>query len=166
MQGVREMTIREIRRNESAPVTELYLEMCRVLAEADSDWGVPDWDPIHLWILRTTESDDAVCLVSEIDGVIIGFLLASVARHPVMPGVLGTLEEVHVCPGREGVKRKRELVEGGIAWARNRGASPIQTTVGVDSPWADDELSFWKSIGFEHDQALVTRYFLGDGDGC
>ena len=69
------MTIRVIRRNEVAPVTELYLEMCRLLAEVDSDWGVPDWDPIHRWILRTTESDDAVCLVSEVDGVIIGFLL-------------------------------------------------------------------------------------------
>lgn len=75
------------------------------------------------------------------------------------------LEEVHVRPGREEEKRKRELIEGGITWARNREASPIQTTVGVDSPWADEELSFWKSIGSEHDQALVTRYFLGD-EGC
>jgi hypothetical protein len=124
------MTIREVRRNEAAPVTDLYLAMCRVLAEADSDWGVPDWDPIHRWILRTTESDDAVCLVSEVDDVIIGFLLASVARHPAMPGVLGTIEEVHVRAGREEGKRKRELVERGIRWARNRGGSPIQTSVG------------------------------------
>ena len=157
------MTIREIRRNESAPVTDLYVEMCKVLAEADSDWGVPDRDPIHRWILRTMESDDAVCLVSEVYGVIIGFLLASVAHHPAMPGVLGTLEEVHVSPRWEGENRKRELVEEGIVWARNRGASPIQTTVGMDSPWADEELSFWKSIRFEHDQALVTRYFPAEG---
>ena len=156
------MTIREIRRNESAPVTDLYLEMCRVLAEADADWGVPDRDPIHRWILRTMESDDAVCLVSDVEGVIIGFLLASVARHPAMPGVLGTLEEVHVRP-REGENLKPELVEEGIVWARDRVASPIQTSVGMDSPWADEELSFWKSMGFEHDQALVTRYFAAEG---
>jgi hypothetical protein len=109
--------------------------------------GVPDWDPIHRSILRATESDDAVCLVSEVDGVIIGFLLASIARHPAMPGVLGTLEEIRIRPGREEAKRKRELVEGGITWARNREASPIRTTVGVDSPWFDEELSFWRSIG-------------------
>ena len=92
--------------------------------------GVPDWDPIHRSILHATESDDAVCLLSEVDGVIIGFLLASIARHPAMPGVLGTLEEIRIRPGREEAKRKRELVEGGITWARNREASPIQTTVG------------------------------------
>jgi Acetyltransferase (GNAT) family len=161
--GGHKMTIREIRRNECAPVTDLYLEMCKVLAEADSDWGVPDRDPIHRWILRTTESHDAICLVSEVDGVIIGFLLASVARHPVMPGVLGMLEEVHVRSTREAENRKRELVEEGIVWARSRGANPIQTTVGVDSPWADEELSFWKSIGFEHDQAIVRRYFPEEG---
>jgi hypothetical protein len=108
--------------------------MCRVLAEADSDWGVPDRDPIDRWILRTTESDDAVCLVSEVDGVIIGFLLASVSRHPVMPGVLGMLEEVHVRSTREAENRKRELFEEGIVWARSRGANPIQNNGGGGFP--------------------------------
>jgi hypothetical protein len=165
MEGVHEMTIREIRRDEAAPVTELYLGMCRVLADADPDWGVPDRDPIHRWILRTTETDDAVCLVSEVHEAIVGFLLASIARHPAMPGVLGTLEELHVRPGPDVEQGKRDLVQAGIAWARDRGASPIQTTVGVASPWADEELAFWTSVGFEHDQALVTCYFLED-EGC
>jgi L-amino acid N-acyltransferase YncA len=159
------MTIREIRRDQAASVTDLYLEMCRRLSERDSDWGVPDWDPINRWILRTTESDDAVCLVAEVEGSIVGYLLASVARHPAMPGVLGTLEELHVRPGPSEERLKNQLVDGGITWARDRGASPIQTTVGLGSPWFDQELSFWTSIGFEHDQALVTRYFLED-EGC
>jgi hypothetical protein len=32
----------------------------------------------------------------------------------------------------------------------------------LDEPWTNEELSFWTSLGFEHDQALVSRYFLED----
>ncbi len=157
------MEIREIRRDDVAHATDLYLEACRLLSERDADWGVPDRAPIDRWILRTTESDEAVCLVpDDEDDAIAGLLIASVARHPAMPGVLGTLEELHVRPGPEGDRLKRALVEAGIAWARVRDASPIQTTVGLSSPWTEEELSFWISMGFEHDQALVTRYFLED----
>jgi hypothetical protein len=82
-----------------------------------------------------------------------------------MPGVLGQLEELHVRPVPDELRLKRELVEVGIAWARDRKADPIQTTVGLEAPWTDGELSFWTSIGFEHDRALVTRYFP-EGEGC
>jgi len=67
-----------------------------------------------------------------------------------MPGVLGQLEELHVRPGPDEVWLKRELVDVGIAWARDRMAAPIQTTVGLEARWTDGELSFWTSIGFEH----------------
>ena len=134
-------------------------------SERDPEWGVPDRNPINAWVLRTTETDDAVCLVMEVEGAIAGYLLASVVRHPAMPGVLGTLEAVHVLPVPDEDRLKRELIEVGIAWARDREASPIQTTVDRDAPWTNQELSFWASVGFGHDQALVTRYFLED-EGC
>ena len=160
------MPIREIRREEVAHATDLYLEACKLLSERDAEWGVPDRDPIDRWIHRTTESDQAVCLVpDEGDDAIAGLLLASVARHPAMPCVLGMLEELHVRPGPEQDRFMRELVEAGIAWARDRGASPIQTVVGLDAPWTNEELSFWTSMGFEHGQTLVTRYFLEDDGG-
>jgi hypothetical protein len=63
------------------------------------------------------------------------------------------------------VEAKRALVVAGIVWARERGARPIQTTVALGAPTTDEELAFWASLGFEHDQTLVTRYFLDD-DGC
>jgi GNAT superfamily N-acetyltransferase len=157
------MTIREIRPDDVARVTDLYLEMCRRLSDRDAEWGVPEREPIARWIRRTTETDEAVCLVSEADGAISGYLLASVTPHPAMPGIVGTLEELHVSTGS--VEARRALVEAGIAWARDHGARPIQTTVAVGSPWSDEELAFWGSMGFEHDQALVRRYFLED-DGC
>jgi hypothetical protein len=159
------MTIREITQDDAAAVTDLYLDVCRRLSELDPDWGVPDREPIYRWILRTTESDEAVCLVIELEGTIAGCLFASVARHPAMPGVLGQLEELHVRPGPDEDRLRRELVDVGIAWARDRRAHPIQTTIGLEAPWTDGELSFWTSIGFEHDQALVTRYFP-EGEGC
>ena len=158
------MPIREIRRDEVPYATDLYLEACRLLSERDADWGIPDRDPISRWILRTTESDDAVCLVPDGDGIA-GLLIASVTRHPAMPGVLGTLEELHVRPAPDRDRWQRELVDAGIAWARDRHAGPIQTTVGLGAPWTDEELAFWASMGFEHDQALVTRYFPED-EGC
>lgn len=157
------MTIREIHPDEIAAVTDLYLEMCRLLSERDAGWGVPEREPIARWIRRTTETDDAVCLVTEVDGTITGFVLASVTPHPAMPGIVGTREELHVSPGPG--EAKRALVDAGVAWARERGARPIQTTVAMGSPWRDEELAFWASNGFEHDQALVSRCVLED-DGC
>jgi hypothetical protein len=151
------MTIREITQDDAAAVTDLYLDVCSRLSELDPDWGVPDREPIYRWILRTTESDEAVCLVIELEGTIAGCFFASVARHPAMLGVLGQLEELHVRPGPDEDRLRRELVDVGIAWARDRRAHPIQTTIGLEAPWTDGELSFWTSIGFEHDQALVTR---------
>ena len=75
-------TIREIRRDEVDLVTDLYPEPYRSLSERDAEWGVPDREPIRRWIERTTETDEAVCLVPEIDGETAGYLLASVSRHP------------------------------------------------------------------------------------
>jgi hypothetical protein len=86
------MTIREIHPDEVASVTHLFLEMCRLLSERDAEWGVPQREPIARWIRRTTETDDAVCFVNAVDGEISGDLLASVTRHPAMPGIMGTLE--------------------------------------------------------------------------
>jgi hypothetical protein len=159
------MTVREMGPDDADRVTDLYVDACRRLSERAPDWGVPERGPINRWVLRTLESDDAVCLVAEADGGIVGLLLASVSRHPAMPGVLGTLEEVMVEPGPDHLARMGELVDAGVAWARDRNASPIQATVGLGAPWTQDELSFWTSNGFEHDQALVTRYFLED-EGC
>jgi GNAT superfamily N-acetyltransferase len=153
------MTVREVRREDADRVTQLYLDACRRLSERDPEWGVPKWGPINRWILKTMLSDDAVCLVSEAEGAVVGLLLGSVTRHPAMPGVLGALEELMVEPRQDAAALKRELVDAGIAWARERGASPIQAAVGLGAPWTDDELSFWTSNGFEHDQTLVTRYF-------
>ena len=155
------MTIREIQPDEVEGVTDLYLEMCRLLSERDAEWGVPARAPIARWIRRTTETDDAVCLVTEADETIVGFVLASVTPHPAMPGIVGTLEEQHVGSAASDEAR-RALVDAAVAWARERGARPIQTTVAVGSPWSDEELAFWASMGFEHDQALVSRYFLED----
>jgi GNAT superfamily N-acetyltransferase len=156
-------TIREIRRDEVDLVTDLYLELCRSLSERDAEWGVPDREPIRRWIERTTETDDAVCLVPEIDGGIAGYLLASVSGHPAMPGVVGELEELYVRPRPSEDAIKRELVEAGVAWARARDAGVIGSKVGLDAPWTDEELGFWDSLGFEHDTTEVKRYFL---DGC
>jgi hypothetical protein len=159
------MTVREITPDDADRVTELYLDACRRLSEREPDWGVPEWGPINRWVRRTIETDDAVCLVREADGAIAGLLLASLERHPAMSGIVGSLEELLVEPRRDEEELKHELVNAGIAWARDRGASLVQTMIGLGSPWTEDELAFWNSIDFEHDQTLVTRYFPED-EGC
>jgi L-amino acid N-acyltransferase YncA len=89
--GGHEMTIREIRPEEAPAVTDVYVEACRLLAEIDPDSGIPDWGAINRWITRTTETDEAVCLIKEVDGTIVGYLLASVERHPASRVVRGSL---------------------------------------------------------------------------
>jgi GNAT superfamily N-acetyltransferase len=156
-------TIREIRADEVGVVTDLYLELCRSLSQRDADWGVPARESIRRWIQRTTETDEAVCLVPEIGEEIAGYLLASVSRHPAMPGVTGDLEELYVRPAPDEDALKRRLVEAGIEWARARGAGVIATKVGLEAPWTEEELAFWGSLGFENDTTEVTHYFF---DGC
>ncbi len=156
-------TIREIQPVEVGTVTDLYMELWGSLAERDEDWAVGDRRPIHRWIERTTETDEAVCLVPEIAGAIVGYLLASVSRHPAMPGVLGELEELYVRPGPDEDAVKRDLVEAGVAWARERDAGVIKGTVGLYAPWTAEELDFWGSMRFENDTTEVKRYY---GDGC
>ena len=127
-------TIREIRRDEVDLVANLYLEPCRSLSERDAEWGVPDREPIRRWIERTTETDEAVCLVPEIDG---DRRLPPGLREPApaMPGVAGELEELHVRPGSDEDGVRRELVEAGVGWARARDAGVIASKVGLDAPW-------------------------------
>ena len=156
-------TIREIRTDEVDLVTDLYLELCRSLSEQDAEWGVPDREPIRRWIARTLETDEAVCLVPELDGGVAGYLLASVSGHPAMSGITGELEELYVRPGPDRAQVLHELVEAGATWARARDARVIVGTVGLDAPWTADELAFWASLGFEHDTAEVKRYYE---DGC
>ena len=156
-------TIREIRPVEADFVTDLYLELCRTLSERDSEWGVPDREPIFRWVSRTTETDKAVCIVPEIEGEIVGYLLGSVSGHPAMPGVTAQLEELYVRPGPDEDAVKRQLVEAGVAWARARKAGVITATVGLDASWTADELEFWTALGFENDITEVRSYYL---DGC
>ena len=131
------MTIREIRRDEVPLATDQYLEACRLLWERDADWGVPDRD-------RSTAG--------------------SFARPS--PTGRSAWSRTTTTRGSPACSSPPSLViRPGIAWARDRGAGPIQTTVGLVAPWTEEELSFWSSMGFEHDQALVTRYFPED-EGC
>jgi GNAT superfamily N-acetyltransferase len=151
--------IREIRLDEVGTVTDLYMEMWGSLADRHADWAVGDRDPIHRWIARTTETDEAVCLAPEFDVEIAGYLLASVSRHPAMPGTTGELEGLYVRPRHDEDAVKRDLVEAGVAWARERNVG----TIGLDAPWTSEELAFWTSLGFENDTTEVKRYYT---DGC
>ena len=94
------MRIREIRPDEAPIVTDLYLEACRLLAELDPDAGIPDWGAINRWITRTTETDQAVCLIKEVEGTIVGYLLASVERHPACRESSGRWRSSTLGPGR------------------------------------------------------------------
>ena len=104
------MTIREIRRDEVPLATGQYLEACGLLWERDADWGVPDRDPIDRWILRTIESDGAVCLApdDDHDGI-------AVCSSPPSP-----------------------VIRSGIAWARDRGRRPDPNDGRPCVPWTEE----------------------------
>lgn len=160
-------TIRPIHPSEAAAVTDLYLDGCRQLSERDGDWGVPEWENIHRWVVRTMETDEAVRLVAEDeDGSVRGLLLASVSGHPAIPGMTGELDELVVHPGPRDRETKRALAEASLAWAKERGPGQISSRVALNAPWTDEELTFWTELGFEHDQTLVTQYPDGPAAEC
>ncbi len=150
-------TIRQIRPAESPSVTELYVDLSREIADRDPESEVVDPGPIDRWIRRTAETDDAVCLVVESADTLVGFLLASVRRHPAMPGVVAELEALYVRPSPDREALERQLVDAGIAWARDREAGVVVTQVAVDA-WTTNQLERWDAFGFEHQTAELRRY--------
>jgi GNAT superfamily N-acetyltransferase len=156
--------IREIRPSESPSVTELYLDFSREIADRDPESEVVESGPIERWIGRTTDTDDAVCLVAEGSASLAGFVLASVQRHPAMPGAVAELEALYVRPSPDRETVERQLVDAGIAWARDREAGVVVTKVAVDA-FTPQEIERWGAFGFEHTAAELRRY-LNEDEPC
>jgi GNAT superfamily N-acetyltransferase len=159
--------IRESRAGEAATLRDLYDEMCNVYdARVPEGWGrltPAALERIRDNMRRTPAVDDAVCLVAEDEGRLLGFVTGALDRHPVMPGWAGDVEELYVVERPDASELRRELARRAIAWLRERGASTIHSTVALDAPWTEEEIGFWSDLGFEHDMTLLSLYIQ---EGC
>jgi GNAT superfamily N-acetyltransferase len=159
--------IRESRPDEATTVRDLYDEMCNTHdARVPEGWGTlspASLERIRDNMERTPEVDDALCLVAEDEGRLVGFVTGALDRHPVMPGWAGDIEEMYVVERADAAELRRELARRAIDWLRERGAWTIHATVALEAPWTEEEIRFWSELGFEHDLTLLSLY---REDGC
>lgn len=155
-------TIRPMDRAEAGAVRDLWNEMCEL---ADSvvpgGWGIlspGSLEQIRDNLERTPEHPDALCLVADDDHELVGFVTASVNRHPVMPGPGGEIEELHVRARPDHAHLRAELARQATEWLHERGVGVVWSRVDLDAPWTGDDIAFWIGIGFDNDQTLLSRY--------
>jgi hypothetical protein len=161
--------IREMRAEEAVLVRDLWNEGCEAKdALVRGGWGRlsrESLERIRDNLARTPGCEDALCLVVEDDdGALVGFATASISRHPIAPGIVGEIEEVHVRPVDGAGAMARELALGAIAWTRSRGANVVVTYAAADAPWTDEEVRFWTALRFEIDRVVLHLYGPADGE--
>ena len=157
------MTIREMRRDEAALVRDLWNEGRNARdALVPGGWGrlsSKSLERIRDNLERTPAHPDALCLVAEDDeGQIVGFATLSLTGHPVIPGIGGEVEELHVRDVPNADSLRRELARSAIVWLRSRGANVVVAYAAANAPWTEEEVDFWRSAGFEIDRVILHMY--------
>lgn len=107
---------------------------------------------------RTPAHQDDLCLVADDDGVLVGFVTASLVRHPVMPGTVGEIEKLYARSRPKAATIHNRLIEEAIDWLNSRSVGVFMSLIALDAPWTSEQVSFFANHGFESDQTLVTRY--------
>jgi len=95
------------------------------------------------------------CFVAEQDAEVVGFVTASVSSHPVMEGLVGTIEELYVRPASRRQSIGTQLAQAASSFLRQNGAGVLKTHACIDSEVAK---AFWASLGWEADTATFSLY--------
>lgn len=103
---------------------------------------------------RTLSEADAFCLVAEIDNKVVGFVTAAIVGHPVMPGRIAEIEELHVATShrRQGVAT--ELLSEAMRWLSNAGVVRMRAHVELDRATA--VVPLFRSLGWLDDQVALN----------
>jgi len=97
-------------------------------------------------IERALGSDRVTCFVAEVDGQVVGSIIAA------FDGWRGYIYRLAVHPAfrRKGIARR--LVDSAHESFASWGAKRITALVETDHPWA---VSFWSAVGYAHDERMA-----------
>lgn len=155
--------IRPMREADAERVRDLWMKAC-------ADMGTPLPEKSARQILANLEQypahSNVLCLVVEEQESISGYLTCSVTGHPVMPGLSGEIEELHVQPGPQRQALLAELVRQAVVYMQARGAMSIHTRIGIgeESPEETEQRAFWQSLGWVNDMTIYSIYGSVPGD--
>jgi ribosomal protein S18 acetylase RimI-like enzyme len=146
------MQIRRVHESEAPQILELWrangeeavggqVELCE--------------DNILEHVRQNATHPEAICLVAEDDGELLGFVTAKRTSHPTLPGAAGDIEELYVRPSARRVGVGRALVERAVAILKEQGAEVFRIQADIESSGA---LAFFKAIGWENDMTVFSRY--------
>lgn len=158
----REAVLRPVRREDVAG----FQRYARAMVEdgrgtvQDPDEITPEWaeKAIGRFIDGPARGDMGLCLVVEVDGMVVGDasvrrLDANRVRHV---GVLG----LGIHPEFQGLGLGRALTEAVIEWAKSVGVVRLDLAVRADN---DRAISLYTSLGFERES--VRKRFIREPDG-
>lgn len=142
-------TLRPARRSDVRAIAALWHEMMDYHRERDPRFrfGPTAQRDLEQHIQSTIRSHDAVLIVAEADGRIVGYILGELhARRPIYPvGAYGFISDICVTQTwrRHGIGRA--LVAGAMDWFRQKGVTAVELLVAERNP---DSLEFWRAMGW------------------
>ncbi len=153
------MNIRKARPRDVDALVGLWIEFMDFHTALDSGF-VRAVDAADRWAAYITERIEDCCfavLVAEIDGEVVGYVVATEIQYPPITTIrsYGFLQEIAVTEKHRKRGIGRRLFEAAEQWLLDRGVSRIEVKVDVLNP---DSRAFWESAGFApHTETLIKH---------
>lgn len=129
---------------------------CANWAETGEPGPTPaDRERLHKVIEGYVSHPQVCCFITEQADEVMGFITACLSSHPVMEGLVGTIEELYVRPAFRRRSFGSQLAQAAVSFLRHGGAGVLKTHTCADSKVAQ---AFWKSLGWEADVATFSLY--------
>ncbi len=100
-------------------------------------------------------SNPKTCLVGELDGEVVGFIIGRVKEWSFGVERSGWIELIEVDPAHMGEGIGKTLAKDLIAYFKSEGIGEIYTSVGWD---IGDIIAFFKSIGFDKSSFINLKF--------
>ncbi|MEO8954052.1 MAG: hypothetical protein ACR2H5_03855 [Ktedonobacteraceae bacterium] len=155
--------IRNMDEREAERVRDLWSQMC---VEAGTPLPASSAQLILANLKQYATHQAVHCFVAEEQLILIGFVTCSVTSHPVMPGLMGEIEELYVQSNPNWQEVQAELVRQAVTFIQGRGARSVHTRIGIEkeSPKEEEQRAFWQSLGWENDMTIYSIYSNVPGD--
>lgn len=143
------MQIREAHSDDIEGLVELWIELMDFHRDRDPFFSrsADAHDRFAEFVKAKMEAKEAVVLVAEQDGSLIGFSMAMVRDYPPVfeAGRHGFIQDVIVTQSarRQGIGRK--LSDATLGWIRSQGVSRAELEVATTNPVSQ---AFWYEMGF------------------
>ena len=147
------MEIRRIRQQEAERVTALWDDAAREVVDGGPLPPRGRRNIAAMLALAATHQRVA-CFVADTGGELQGFVVAELAGG-LLPGAVGTVEELYVAPPARRRGTGRALALHAAAWLHEQGAGVVRAEVAEDEP---DALAFAERLGWQREAIRFATY--------